>query len=347
MNCPACQTFNPSGARFCLNCGAALAITCVHCESELPPDAHFCMNCGQAVGASSQNDVERLSRLTAATPPPLAAKLRANAYLAGEQRIVTALFLDVVGSTNIQQKLGEQAWSEVITEAFNRFYPLIYRYEGTIARVHKDTLLAFFGAPIAHEDDPLRAVYAAQDLLLGASSLAQELDAYRKVPFSVRIGLSTGPLVISGIGQDLQFEYRPVGNLINLASRIQTLVPAGNIAIAEETHRLIGQHIETTAHCMLNLEGQAEPTCVHKLERLNAGSGELRGLSGFDSRMVGRGAEISDLMELGETVQAGLGRAVLILGEPGIGKTRLVDEWRVLLSRDRDRPELGWYRARG
>lgn len=347
MNCPACQTFNPSGARFCLNCGAALSLTCASCGSELPPDAHFCMNCGQAVGASSQNDIERLSRLTAATPPPLAAKLRASAYLAGEQRIVTALFLDVVGSSQIQQKLGEQGWSEIISEAFNRFYPLIYRYEGTIAHVQQDTLLAFFGAPVAHEDDPLRAVYAAQDLLLSASSLAQELDATRKVPFAVRIGLSTGPLVITDISQDLQFDYQPVGNLINLASRIQTLVPAGSVAIAEETHQLIGQHLETTAHCMLNIEGQHEPTCVYKLERISAGLGESRGLIGFESRMVGRESELSALLELDETVRAGLGRAVLILGEPGIGKTRLIDEWRLLLARSADHPELAWYRARG
>lgn len=347
MNCPVCQTLNPSGARFCLNCGAALALTCVHCGSELPPNAHFCMNCGQPVGASSQNDADRLTRLTAATPAPLAAKMRASAYLAGEQRIVTALFLDVVGSSNLQQKLGDQAWSEVISEAFNRFYPLIYRYEGTIARVQDDTLLAFFGAPVAHEQDPLRAVYAAQDLQLSALQLAQELDRERKVPFSVRIGLSTGPLIISAINPDLHFYYQPVGNLINLASRIQTLVQAGSIAIAEETYQLIGRHIEVSTHCMLNLEGQQDPTCVYKLERINASTGEIRGLSGFDSQIIGRESELSALLELDETVRAGLGRTVLILGDPGIGKTRLVDEWRVLLASSTDQPELSWYRARG
>lgn len=346
MNCPACQTDNPTGARFCLKCGAALVLHCIRCGAELPPDAHFCMNCGQAVGASSEVDADRLSRLTAATPPPLAAKMRASAYLAGEQRFVTALFLDVVNSTGLISELGETGWAELISEAFNNFYPAIYRLEGTITRVQQDTLLAFFGAPLAHEDDPIRALFAALDLVASAQDFARQVESQLNVAFAVRIGLSTGPVMVTAVGQDLKVEYRPIGNLINLASRIQTLVPANRIAISEETFHFIAPFIDATPHCMLNLEGQTEPVCVYALNRIVAEPDQLRGVHGIESPMVGRAAELASLLHLTETVRAGLGRAVLILGEPGIGKSRLIDEWRAAICQMDEIPDIYWLRAR-
>jgi serine phosphatase RsbU (regulator of sigma subunit)/class 3 adenylate cyclase len=346
MNCPVCNTLNAPGARYCLNCGAALHLRCTRCGAELPPNAHFCMNCGQAVGSFSAADTDRLSRMAAAAPEPLAAKLRASASLAGEQRLVTALFLDVVDSTNLAQQIGEEAWIELINEAFNHYYPIIYRYEGTLARVQQDTLLAFFGAPVAHEDDPIRAVYAALDLIEETRSFAARQASAMDVSFAVRVGLSTGPVIINAIRSDLMFDYRPVGNLINLASRIQTLVPSNAIALSEETHEYIAPFAESTMHCMVNVEGQKEPICVYQLHHLVTEPDPIRGLTGLESRMVGREPDLETLLNLAETVRAGLGRAALIIGEPGIGKTRLIDEWYIALTRSAGDTAYFWYRAR-
>jgi predicted ATPase/class 3 adenylate cyclase len=305
------------------------------------------MNCGQPVSRSTQVDAARLTQLTAAAPAPLAEKVRASAYLAGEQRIVTALFLDVVGSTRLKETLGEQGYSGILAEAFDRFYPLIYRYEGTLARVQEDTILAFFGAPVAHEDDPVRALYTAVDLLYASQDFAQELDRERKIPFSVRIGLSTGPLIITSVAQDLKYEYRPVGNLINLASRIQTLVPAGSIALAEETQTLVAPFVETKVFCMIQIEGQTDPVCVYQLIKMTAEPSRPRGLGSLESKMVGRESELRTLQHLTETAHAGLGRGILILGEPGIGKTRLVDEWLSTCFQVGDQSIYHWFRVRG
>jgi serine phosphatase RsbU (regulator of sigma subunit)/class 3 adenylate cyclase/tetratricopeptide (TPR) repeat protein len=304
------------------------------------------MNCGQPVGVSSQVDADRLSQLTAATPAPLAAKMRASAYLAGEQRFVTALFLDVVDSTGLIGQLGKADWAKLIDEAFDHLYPVIYRYEGTITHLQQDTMLAFFGAPVAHEDDPTRALFAALDLVEAAQEFGRQVEARLNVPFAVRIGMSTGPVMVTAVGQDLKVEYRPIGNLINLASRIQTLVPANRIAISEETFHFLAPFIDATAHCMINLEGQFDPVCVYALNRIVAEPDQLRGVHGLESPMVSRAAELAALVQLTETVRAGLGRAVLILGEPGIGKTRLIDEWRSAFCQSEETSEISWFHAR-
>jgi serine phosphatase RsbU (regulator of sigma subunit)/class 3 adenylate cyclase/tetratricopeptide (TPR) repeat protein len=346
MNCPVCHTHNSPGARFCLNCGSPLSLTCTQCGASLPPNAHFCMRCGQAVEISTKLDTDLLDRLAAATPASLAAKVRATEYIAGEQRVVTALFLDVADSTSIIQTLGENGWSTIINEAFNHFYPVIYRFEGTIVRVQNDTLLAFFGAPLAHEDDPLRALNAAFALIEATEAFASEIAAPRGVSFAVRIGLSTGPLVVNSVHNDLKFDYEPVGNLINLASRVQTLVPPNGIAATEQTHHSLAHLVESTMYCMVAVEGEAAPLCVYRLLRMVNHTDQLRSLHGLESPLVGRSHELGTLLNVVEMVRAGLGRAVLVIGEPGIGKTRLIDEWRAAAIQGSPDYPLQWYRAR-
>ncbi len=323
-----------------------MTLICTQCGAGLPPNAHFCMRCGQPVGAATKLDADRLERLAAATPAPLAAKVRAIEATAGEQRIVTALFVDVADSTAIIQALGQDGWSALINEAFNRFYPVIYHYEGTIVRVQYDTLLAFFGAPLAHEDDPIRALNAAFDLVDATETFAAEVAESRGVTFAIRIGLSTGPLIIKSIDSDLKFDYEPVGNLVNLASRIQTLVPPNGIAAAELTHSSIARLVESSVYCMVNMEGLQDPVCVYRLLRITNYTDQIRGLHGLESPLVGRTHELGMLLHVLEMVRAGLGRAALVIGEPGIGKTRLIDEWRAAAIQAGSDHPVQWYRAR-
>src|SRR3990170_3592993 len=160
MKCPNCQQVNPPEAAFCMKCGAKLSLACANCGTPLPAGARFCMSCGQPVAVSTSIDDSRLARLAAAVPAPLADKMRA-AHLAGERKVVTVLFADVVGSTALAGRMDAEDWTLIMNRAFDRISPAIYRYEGTIARLMGDAILAFFGAPVAHEDDPARAARAA------------------------------------------------------------------------------------------------------------------------------------------------------------------------------------------
>lgn len=163
MQCTNCSFINPAEARFCQNCGKPLENRCPNCGTINEAGARFCKNCGFQLavasgGARLGSDELLLERLAAAAPAPLAEKMRASAHLAGERRIVTVLFADVVGSTSLAEQMDPEDWTAVMNRAFDLLTPVIYRYEGTIARLMGDALLAFFGAPVAHEDDPVRAV---------------------------------------------------------------------------------------------------------------------------------------------------------------------------------------------
>jgi class 3 adenylate cyclase len=286
------------------------------------------MNCGQPVGSSTPADDARLTRLTAATPAPLAQKVREASELAGERRTVTALFLDVADATVMADQVDPEAWTAIMNGAFDRFYPVIYRYEGTIARLMGDALLAFFGAPVAHEDDPARAVRAALELLGLAGEYAEEVRRRHGVEFAIRIGLNTGPVIVGAAGQDLRYEFTPMGGAINVAARMQAAARPMTVLISEDTFRFVAPLFEAQEVGALEIKGKTEPLRAYQVLNARAEPGQVRGLSGLLSPMVGRDAELTDLLQLCEAVRAGLGRAVLVIGEPGLGKTRLITEWK-------------------
>ena len=327
MNCPRCQTANPDNAKFCLNCGTALTASCSNCSTPLPSGARFCMNCGQPVNAASPVDETRLSRLVANTPAQLAEKMR-TAKVTGDRKVVTVLFADVVGSTTLAATMDAEDWTSIMNRAFDRISPPIYRYEGTIARLLGDAILAFFGAPVAHEDDPVRAVLAALDMLSVAREYAEEVRRTHNIEFAIRVGINTGPVVVGKVGSDLKFEYTAMGDAVNLAARMQSAARPMTALIPEQTYRFIAPVIDCVDLGMIEVKGKAEPVRVYEIRGVKAEPGKVRGLAGFESIMVGRDAELSALRKLSKAVKAGQGRVAVIIGEPGLGKTRLVAEWK-------------------
>ncbi|HSJ58480.1 MAG TPA: AAA family ATPase [Anaerolineae bacterium] len=349
MKCSNCGNDNPSGARFCLNCGTALALRCPGCARDLPPGARFCMHCGQPQRPTTPADDAQLSRLAAATPDSLAEKLRAADGLAGERRVVTVLFTDVVGSTDLAHVLGPEAWMVVIKDMFDRITPVIYRYEGTIAHLLGDGLWAFFGAPVAHEDDPLRAAYAGLDLLHVAAEYADQVRREYGVEFAMRACLNTGPVVVGPLSDDLRYEHTAGGPTVNLAARLKFVAQPMSLVVTEHTHRFIAPIFETEDVGQVSVEGDdVDAVRVYQVRGLRSAPGRLRGLAGagLESPMVGRDAELATLLQLGEAVRAGLGRAALIVGEPGLGKTRLITEWRAALARHPAQPPPLWAEGR-
>ena len=332
MKCPNCQSENPAEAKFCFNCGHKFVHRCTNCQSELPPGARFCMNCGQPVEAATADDEARRARLAAATPAPTAQKMRA-AHLSGERKVVTALFLDVVGSTALAENMDPEDWTLIMNQAFDVLSRVIIKeYDGAIARLMGDAILAFFGAPIAHEDDPVRAVHAALRLLEEARKYADQVRAKNGIEFAVRIGINTGPVVVGEVGSDLKFEYTAMGDAVNLAARMQSAARPMTVLISEHTYRFVAPVFDCTDLGLLEVKGKAEPVRVYEVQKPKAQQGRLRGLAGLESPMVGRDPELASMLQLCAAVRAGLGRAVVVIGEPGLGKSRLIAEWKAAAS---------------
>lgn len=346
MYCPRCQTDNPEKARFCLNCGQALERRCANCQTALAPGARFCMECGQPVLEQTPADADRLTRLTAAVPEPLVEKMRSatreNPKLGtgalGERRTVTALIVDVVGSTRLAEQLNLETWMSAMNNAFDRIAPVIFKYEGTIVRLLGDSLLAFFGAPVAHEDDPQRSVMAGLEIIELMDQYAREFkDAY-KVNFAVRVCINTGPVVIGPIGDDMRLEYTASGGTVNLTSRIKFAGPSMSVLITGNTYRYIAPYFDCVDLESLEVKGESEELRVYQVRASRAVLGRTRGFADLESPMVGRDNELTILLQLCDAVQMGLGRAVLVVGEPGLGKTRLIQEWQHNAEKDKRSP---------
>jgi class 3 adenylate cyclase len=352
--CQRCSFENPADAKFCQNCGNPLEIECPRCGTPNRIGVNFCKNCGfklhdtassgDGSGPSPQeqtsipadSDSERLSRLAASAPAQLRAKIQAAAQLSGERRIVTVLFADVVGSTALAAQMDPEEWTEVMNRAFELLTPAIYRYEGTIARLMGDALLAFFGAPVAHEDDPIRAVHAALDLIAAAKDYRQEVRKTYGVDFAVRVGLNTGQVVVGDVGSDLVYEYTAMGDAVNLASRLQTAARPMNILISADTYRSIASFFEFSDLGEIQVKGKGDPVRVYEVIKSKDAHDYHRQPHDFESQMIGRAEELNQLSQAYSVAIAGLGRAVLIIGDAGIGKSRLIAELKKKVERSPD-----------
>lgn len=305
------------------------AVLCPRCDAVVPADARFCMNCGQALDAVTPADSDRQARLAAAAPGPLVDKMR-QAKLTGERKPVTALFVDVVGSTSLAEQMDPEDWTQIVNEAFELMSQAVFHYEGTIAQLQGDAMLAFFGAPIAHEDDPERAVRAALEMLEVIGEFGRQLKASQGVDFRIRAGINTGPVVVGNVGNDLRYEYTALGDAMNVAARLQAAAEPGTILITDHTQRLIAGVFDAEDLGEIEIKGKSDRVHVYRVVGAAIAPHSRRGLHaiGLESPMVGRDAQLAELIGLWQVVQAGRGRVAYVMGEPGIGKTRLLAELR-------------------
>ncbi|KPL18599.1 MAG: hypothetical protein AMJ93_13680, partial [Anaerolineae bacterium SM23_84] len=213
MQCPQCHTESPSGARFCLHCGQKLVEICPDCKTPLPLGARFCLACGAKIAVAETVQLGGSEAMTRAIqrliPQAFAERLLATrGQVSHERRLVTILFSDVKGSTAMGERLDPEEVMEIMSGAFEFLIQPIYNYEGTLARLMGDAVLAFFGAPIAHEDDPERAIRAGLEIVQGAAEYAARLEREQGIAgFNVRVGINTGLVVVGEVGSDLRVEY--------------------------------------------------------------------------------------------------------------------------------------------
>lgn len=351
MNCPGCQTENPAAAKFCMSCGTPLAVACPQCNTELPSGARFCFNCGHQLGdgvAPPPPKVESgQQRLEQFIPKELLAKLESarSSGMGGERRVVTMLFCDVKGSTAAAQQLDPEDWQEIMNGAFERLIAPVYRYEGTLARLMGDAILAFFGAPIAHEDDPVRAVLAALDILDEISPYKEQVKQRWGLDFDVRVGINTGLVVVGEVGSDLRMEYTAMGDAINVAARMEQTAEPGTVQITADTHRLVGPLFNSLELGGIEVKGKEEPVVAYRVMGRKAKAGRLRGIEGLEAPLIGRDAEVQKMTAALDNLQRGVGGIVCIIGEAGLGKSRLIGETRQAFL---DASEAGhWYETAG
>lgn len=343
MKCNICSVDNEAGAAFCENCGNPMPAACPQCGNPVKAGAKFCKTCGFKLAAGTgavplssppkaQPPAASLDALRQAAPSAVAEKIRAQRGQAeGERKLVTALFTDIVGSTALAEQMDPEDWRDVVTGAHRRVSAAVYRYEGTIAQLLGDGVLAFFGAPIAHEDDAERAIRAALDILESMRAYALELKRTHRIPsFQMRIGLNTGLVVVGNIGSDLHMEYLAIGDTLNLAARMQSAADADTILVSQNTHRQVAQLFECEDRGEISVKGKAEPVRVFRVVGEVKGAMRTRGIAGLASPLVGRSRELSTLAETLADARAGRGSIVAIVGEAGLGKSRLIAEWRKL-----------------
>ena len=246
--------------------------------------------------------------------------------------VITVLFCDVVGSTSLAGRLDPEEWAEVMNEAFRYMIAPIEEYGGMVARLMGDAVLAFFGAPQAHEDDPQRAVLAGLGIVNGLRQFIHQFNEDYGLAFNVRVGINTGPVVVGEIGSGQSGEYTAMGDAINLAARMEQTAAPGTVQISEDTYRLIAPLFDVWDLGGIEVKGKEEPVHAYRVLGLEPQPGRLRGLEGFSAPLVGRAREIARLRDILAALRDGHSRICYLIGEAGLGKSRLIaevrQEWR-------------------
>ena len=331
MRCSKCGSDNPAGKKFCGDCGASLTNLCPKCGAENPPGQRFCGDCGTAL---LTRNASPLSPSSSSNTPDvvISAERTGPAVVHGERKTVTALFADLKGSTELMEELDPEQARAIIDPALMIMREAVGRYDGYLVQSTGDGIFALFGAPLAHEDHPQRALYAALRLQDAIRAYSAKLIADGGIPLEARVGVHTGELVVRTLATaDGHTEYSPIGHTANLASRMQAVAPTGSIAITEFTSRLVEGYFQLKPRGPTRLKGVSEPVNVYEVlglgplrTRLQRAAG--RGLTKF----VGRAREMEALKHALQQAKAGHGQIVAATAEPGVGKSRLFFEFKAL-----------------
>ncbi len=336
MICQECGFDNREDAKFCLNCGQKFEVKCPRCYKGLPPAARFCDECGHELQKPKEAPAVDYTQPHAYTPKHLTDKiLTAHSSIEGERKLVTVLFCDLANSTALAERLGPEPMNSLLIEFFGLSLSRVHRYEGTINQFLGDGFMALFGAPIAHEDHARRAVLAAVEIQRGLHEMAAAMAQLSGDRIAVRMGLNTGLVIVGAIGDDLRMDYTAVGDTTNVAARLQQAGTPGQILISEATHRLVADYCTTRPLEEFALKGKSKAIRAWEVNSVNESRTRIeveteRGLTPF----VGRERELALLSRCFDQARKGQGQLVFLTGEAGLGKSRLVLEFRRRLGRD-------------
>jgi class 3 adenylate cyclase/tetratricopeptide (TPR) repeat protein len=328
VSCPQCRQDNPPGAKFCSGCGGRLEGVCPACGHPTLPGGRFCNECGKPVAAASAAMPAPVSPQSY-TPRYLADKILTSRHaLEGERKQVTVLFADIKGSLELLSDRDPEEARKLLDPVLERMMEAVHRYEGTVNQVMGDGIMALFGAPLAHEDHAVRACYAALAMQQAIRRYTAEVRRDHGIEVQLRVGLNSGEVVVRAIGSDLRMDYSAVGQTTHLAARMEQLATPGTTRLTGETLRLAEGFVQVVAIGPVPVKGLSAPVHVFELAgpsatRTRLQAAAARGLTLF----VGRGQELVHLRQALDKAQGGQGQAVAVVGEPGVGKSRLLWEF--------------------
>ncbi len=329
MDCTKCGAENPESARFCIECAAPFPLRCPSCGADNPPWAKFCAQCAKPIEVAK-----------AGSPPVVRGENAGIQFVAGadatpvagERKTVTALFADLKGSTALMEELDPEEARAIIDPALRIMIDAVKRYDGYVVQSTGDGIFALFGAPAAYEDHPQRGLYAALQMQRELREHGERRAAGGHAALEARVGVNTGEVVVRIVETGGRAEYTPIGHTTNLASRLQTIAPAGSIAISEHTRKLIEGYFETRALGPAALRGISEEIDVYEV----TGLGSLRTHFELSARrgltkFVGRERELEQMRRARELTMSGQGQMVAVVAEAGTGKSRLYYEFKATL----------------
>ncbi len=327
MQCPRCPHDNPAGVKFCGECGTRLESLCPSCKAFNPPANKFCGQCGVALG-----QVAAASDFTSPqsyTPKHLVEKiLTSKSALEGERKQVTVLFADMKGSMELLASGDPEDARKLLDPIIEHMMEAVHRYEGTVNQVMGDGIMALFGAPLAHEDHAVRACYAALRMQESVKMYAEQVQKTEGIPIQIRVGINSGEVVVRSIGSDLKMDYTAVGQTTHLAARMEQMAMPASVLMTQDALRLAEGYVQVKPLGPVNVKGLTEPLEVYEVIGVGAARSRLQAAAARGlTRFVGRDSETEQLRKALEQARMGHGRVVAVMGEPGVGKSRLFYEF--------------------
>jgi len=343
MKCQKCQSENPESAKFCNECGNKLEILCTECGKVNPLGSKFCNECGHNLTFSASPAFkelsfdEKLAKIQRYLPKGLTQKILSERdKIEGERKQVTVMFCDMERFTALTEKLGSEEIYSLMDQVYEILIRKVHDYEGTVNELTGDGMIALFGAPIAMEEAPQRATRSALAIHREINKFSDQLKSEKRIPpIKMRIGIHTGPVVVGTLGNDLRVEFKAVGDTVNLASRMESLAEPGATYVTEETFKLTEGFFRFEALGEKQIKGKKEPVRVYRViapstRRTRFDVSAERGLTPF----VGRERELELLIDGFERIKAGKGQAFSIISEAGMGKSRLLYEFRKAITNE-------------
>jgi class 3 adenylate cyclase/tetratricopeptide (TPR) repeat protein len=337
MQCPKCQFENPVGSKFCGGCGEKLFLSCPGCGANNPAENKFCNECGSDLKPAKEFSDQTKETKSPTVSPSKEAIGTDTPSSTGERKHVTVLFSDLTGYTAMSEKLDPEEVKEITSRIFGEISKIVEKYDGFIEKYAGDAVMAIFGIPQAHEDDPVRATKAALEIHQQVDMISPEVENRIGQSISMHTGINTG-LVVTGQVDLKRGTHGVAGDTINLASRLSDMAKPGEILTNVDTLRRIEGYFACEYLETATLKGKAEPVRVHRVLSQRDKPVTIRRLSGLRADLIGRDVEMAELSEAVENLRHGKGRIFSICGAAGTGKSRLVEEFKATL----DLEQIQW-----